>query len=205
MSDIQTLLDDHIPEAAISQKQGLDYVSHRYVKDQLNAIFGWDGWHYKVLRADLDRENMGAFVHVRLTIVGPDGRLVERDGLAFGFAAGQQSNQSYDFAIAEAVTDALKRAAVSLGNRMGLELYPMKKGDKRQSNSRLSSKRQGSGERGRRARHGEAVRFFDWRRHQPGGAEDRGQVHRRRAPVARRRPRTSSRSTRRRCTSSRWK
>ena len=175
MTDIQTLLDDHIPEAAISQKQGLDYVSHRYVKDQLNAIFGWDGWHYKVLRVDLDRENMGAFVHVRLTIVGPEGQLVERDGLAFGFAAGQQSNQSFDFAIAEAVTDALKRAAVSLGNRMGLELYPMTKGAKRQAQP---PKPKGHAQRGRRAGHGEAVRFFDRRRHQPGGAQDCGQVHR---------------------------
>jgi hypothetical protein len=38
--------------------------------------------------------------------------------------------QSFDFAIAESVTDALKRAAVSLGSSMGLELYPMTKGAK---------------------------------------------------------------------------
>jgi hypothetical protein len=34
-------------------------------------------------------------------------------------------NEVIDFAAAEAVTDALKRAAVSLGQNLGLSLYPM--------------------------------------------------------------------------------
>ncbi len=127
MTKIADQLIEQIPRECISEKQGLSYVSHRYVKSQLNAIFGWHGWSYEVVRVDLDRPNMGAFVHVRLTVMGPEGPVI-KDGLAFGFAAGQTSNQAYDFAIAEGVTDAIKRAAVSLGERLGLELYPMHKG-----------------------------------------------------------------------------
>lgn len=133
---IQDKLNDSIPKQCISQKQGLDYISHRYVKQRLNEVFGWDGWEYQVDETILDRENMGAFVHVTLRVFTGDKDKhgfrdsVSRDGLAYGFAAGQTSNQAFDFAIAEAVTDALKRAAVSLGNSLGLELYPMTKGGK---------------------------------------------------------------------------
>jgi recombination DNA repair RAD52 pathway protein len=136
MSDIAKKLNESIPRECISEKQGLSYVSHRYVKNRLNEVFGWDGWEYTVEDVKLDRENMGCFVHVRLEVYISErkehgwGSSMSRDGLAYGFAAGQTSNQAFDFAIAEAVTDALKRAAVSLGNSMGLELYPMTKGGK---------------------------------------------------------------------------
>lgn len=134
---IPNKLNESIPKEFISQKQGLDYVSHRYVKNRLNEVFGWDGWEYRVNEVKLDRENMGCFVHITLEVFTGEcdehrfRQSVARDGLAYGFAAGQTSNQAFDFAIAEAVTDALKRAAVSLGNSMGLELYPMTKGGKK--------------------------------------------------------------------------
>lgn len=127
MSEIQDKLNESIPPHFVSDKAGLSYVSHRYVKNRLNEVFGWDGWSYTIQRVDLDPDNNGAFVHVRLKVEVGEVH-VTRDGLAYGFPANQTGPQAYDFAIAEAVTDALKRAAVSLGNSMGLELYPMSKG-----------------------------------------------------------------------------
>ena len=126
-SEIQKLLNAPIPRECISQKQGLSYVSHRYIKEHLNAVFGWDGWSYEVVDKTIFEEKLACFAHVRLTVMGSTGP-VTRDGMALGFPAGQSTVQSFDFAIAESVTDALKRAAVSLGSSMGLELYPMTKG-----------------------------------------------------------------------------
>jgi recombination DNA repair RAD52 pathway protein len=129
MSDIQKLLDAPIPRECISEKQGLSYISHRYIKEHLNTVFGWDGWSYEVVDKTIFEEKLACFAHVRLTVMGSTGP-VTRDGMALGFPAGQSTVQSFDFAIAESVTDALKRAAVSLGSSMGLELYPMTKGAK---------------------------------------------------------------------------
>lgn len=127
---IQEKLNAAIPKECIADKQGLSYVSHRYVKQTLNEVFGWDGWSYTVERIDLNREKMEAFVHVRLSVGD-----VTRDGIAVGFLpkprdkakheTWSNNSQGFDFAVAEGVTDALKRAAVSLGNSLGLELYPM--------------------------------------------------------------------------------
>ena len=140
--EIRDKLNESIPKECIADKQGLSYVSHRYVKQRLNEVFGWDGWEYTVERVDLDREKMEAFVHVRLEVfTGPGsddgfGRpSISRDGIAVGFLPRPRdkakhetwanNSQGFDFAVAEGVTDALKRAAVSLGNSLGLELYPM--------------------------------------------------------------------------------
>lgn len=126
--DIQDLLNEPIPRDCISEKQGLSYVSHRYIKERLNFVFGWDGWSYEVVDKVIFEEKLSCFAHVRLTVMGNQGP-VTRDGMALGFPAGQSTVQSFDFAIAESITDALKRAAVSLGSSMGLELYPMTKGE----------------------------------------------------------------------------
>lgn len=133
---IQDKLNAAIPKECIADKQGLSYVSHRYVKQTLNEVFGWDGWSYTVERIDLNREKMEAFVHVRLTIYANDPEYpITRDGIAVGFLpkprdkakheTWSNNSQGFDFAVAEGVTDALKRAAVSLGNSLGLELYPL--------------------------------------------------------------------------------
>jgi len=139
MSDIKDQLEAPIPKECISQRAGgggikLSYVSGRYVKQRLNEIFGWDGWEYSVTKVELFPEDCTAFVHVCLTVYTGDEskrgfrESVCRDGLAYGY--GRKSAEGFDFAIAEAVTDALKRAAVSLGQNLGLELYPMTPGSK---------------------------------------------------------------------------
>ena len=133
---IQEKLNESIPNACISDKKGLSYVSHRYVKDRLNECFGLC-WSYKVLdtyQVSIDENSIRWFSHVRL-FVQEAGDITTRDGIAIGHgtlktAAGKtaspgRANEIVDFAAAESVTDALKRAAVSLGNSLGLELYPM--------------------------------------------------------------------------------
>jgi len=158
MSDMKTIqeqLDESIPADCISDKKGLSYVSHRYVKNRLNEVFGFGGWSYRVISTQLlslNDDSVRWFAHVRLEVTTqvildkeewPHREQVERDGLAVGHgtlktAQGKpvspgRANEIIDFAAAEAVTDALKRAAVSLGNSMGLELYPM--GNKKKTGS----------------------------------------------------------------------
>ena len=140
----QEKLNESIPKEYISDKQGLSYVSGRYVKDRLNQCFGL-GWSYRVIETKLvsiDDVSVRWFSHVRL-VVQSDYGYTTRDGLAIGHgtlktskgtpASPGRANEIVDFAAAESVTDALKRAAVSLGNSLGLELYPM--GNKKKSGS----------------------------------------------------------------------
>jgi hypothetical protein len=125
--DIDQQLTTSIPEQCIATRKGggdrdLSYVSGRYVKQRLNEIFGWDGWSTEIKAIQLFPEACTAFVHLRLTVlVGQE--IVTRDGVAYGH--GRKGAEGFDFAIAEAATDALKRAAVTLGQNLGLELYPM--------------------------------------------------------------------------------
>lgn len=138
-------------------KNALDYVTGRYVKQRLNEIFGWDGWSYEVVEqklVTLDDHCVRWFAHVRLTVfTNPANDGITRDGMAVGHGllekekweqrdgrwrkTGQwepvtpgRANEVVDFAAAEAVTDALKRAAVSLGQNLGMSLYPIAKGKK---------------------------------------------------------------------------
>lgn len=141
MTDIQKQLSTDVPAEYITQRSGaggikLDYVTGRFVKQRLNEIFGWDGWSMEVLDVKLFPDECTAFAHVRLTVqthinmVGDEMKkvIITRDGLAYGH--GRKGAEGFDFAIAESVTDALKRAAVTLGQNLGLSLYPLAKGKK---------------------------------------------------------------------------
>lgn len=127
---VQQALATPVPDEFVSQRSGLSYITGRYVKQRLNELFGPLGWSYTVEDVRLDPENVAAFVHVRLTVTvfGEEKVTVTKDGLAYGFAAGRKGPEAYDFAIAEGVTDALKRAAVALGQNLGLSLYPLTSG-----------------------------------------------------------------------------
>jgi hypothetical protein len=137
--DKATRLAKDIPSEFISERKGLSYVTGRFVKQTLNDIFGWNGWSYQILEQrmlSIDEEAVRWLVHLRLTV--NDGSIenaITRDGLAIGHGTLKdrygkplspgRMNEVIDFAAAEAVTDALKRAAVSLGQALGLGLYPM--------------------------------------------------------------------------------
>ena len=96
MSTLQEKLDASIPKECIADKGGLDYVSHRYVKQRLNEVFGVQGWSYRVVKTkllSLDEASVRWFSHVRLEVLtgmqtDSEGwvqhQRVERDGLAVG-------------------------------------------------------------------------------------------------------------------------
>ena len=132
MSDTAAALREDVAPEFVSERSGLSYVTGRYTKQRLNELFGPLGWSFEVLDVRLDRDNMSAFVHGRLTATvhqkDAPPITVTKDGLALGFASGRSGNEAFDFAIAEAATDALKRAAVSLGQNLGLCLYPLTAG-----------------------------------------------------------------------------
>lgn len=130
--DIEKELAKDVPREYVTTRKGsggieLDYVTGRYVKQRLNEVFGWNGWSLEIVRVELFKEDSTAFAHVRLVVFANESHVV-RDGLAYGY--GRKGAEGFDFAIAEAVTDALKRAAVTLGQNMGLSLYPIAKGKK---------------------------------------------------------------------------
>jgi len=132
MSDTADALRQDVPAEFVSERSGLSYVTGRYAKQRLNELFGPLGWDFLVVSCVPDRENMSCFVHGRLIVrvhqeSGPP-VTVTKDAVAIGFAAGRSNNEAFDFACAEAVTDALKRAAVGLGQNLGLSLYPLTAG-----------------------------------------------------------------------------
>jgi recombination DNA repair RAD52 pathway protein len=127
MSDITEQLRQDVPAEFVSERSGLSYVTGRYVKQRLNELFGPDGWDFTIVQCVPDRENMSCFVHGQLTVrFGAE--TCKKDAVAVGFASGRSNNEAFDFACAEAVTDALKRAAVGLGQTLGLSLYPLTAG-----------------------------------------------------------------------------
>jgi len=132
--DIEKALSEDVPAEMITQRSGgggikLDYVTGRFIKQRLNEIFGWSGWSMEVIDKQLFPDDCTCFAHVRLTVMlREEGIEVTKDGMAYGH--GRKGGEGFDFAIAEAVTDALKRAAVLLGQQMGLSLYPIAKGSK---------------------------------------------------------------------------
>jgi hypothetical protein len=152
--DIQKLLNEDVPREHITERKSgstsLSYVTGRYVKQRLSEIFGWDGWTYTVVEQKiitLDANCIRWFAHVALSVHTEDG-CIERHGIAVGHGllskevwenkqrtgryepvSAGRANEVIDFAAAEAVTDALKRAAVSIGQNLGLSLYPYAKGD----------------------------------------------------------------------------
>jgi recombination DNA repair RAD52 pathway protein len=144
-SEIGQQLSQSLSPDVVSERKGLSYVTGRYVKETLNRIFGYAGWEYTIEEFQI-LDDFRAFAHVRLT-VNFGGQIIVRDGVAVGYGSSKtfdggelsegRKNEVLDFACAEAVTDALKRAAVSLGPALGLELYPLVgKGTPKQENKK---------------------------------------------------------------------
>lgn len=145
--DLKEKLELPIPKEAIYQRQGagkmLDYVDGAYVIDSLNEVFGPIGWswdhveHKLVSLTALEGDDAGKWLALctyvgTLSISDPqkDHQSVYKSGEAAGSGKSTDPNQALHFALTEASTDALKRAARLLGGRMGLELYRAKQGGK---------------------------------------------------------------------------
>ena len=115
--------------------RGMSHLEAWDVRRQLIRIFGFDGFTIETLALDLvsEREtqagsNRWTIVYraqVRLTVKAPDGRPLT---LFEDAAAGQALNQpklgdAHDLAMKTALSQALKRCAVNLGDQFGLSLY----------------------------------------------------------------------------------
>lgn len=159
-------------EGAISERKGpggkmLSYVGQHYVRRRLCEVCGPLGFSTTTERRLVTgptwtkevRHKRGGGTYevehwvttydatVTLTVHTEDGP-VTKDGSAAGVGEDKQIGWSIHLAVTEAETDALKRAAMQLGDSFGLALY-----DKSQSNvvsdRELSMKRNSAAEGGR--------------------------------------------------------
>jgi hypothetical protein len=126
----QLLKPLHPSRVAKRQQAGrnLSYLEAWDVKAHLIRIFGFGGWSWDVLVADLAFEhekdgkwNVGYKVIGRLTI-GSNYSPTYTEA-AIGSATLPQRGEAHDMAIKTAESDALKRAAINLGTQFGLSLY----------------------------------------------------------------------------------
>jgi recombination DNA repair RAD52 pathway protein len=132
---IQDALDEKIPRDAVRERWAdkaktmkLSYVEGHYVIDRLNKVFGHLNWASETTVLQLpDTERPSYQGRVRITVRGPNGVVVSHDGIGYG--SDKSGLNPHEFAMKEAETDALKRAAMKFGMSMGLALY-----DKSQEN-----------------------------------------------------------------------
>lgn len=106
-----------------------DYLEGWHVINELNRVFGFDGWSYTV---DLSRDALvegkdskgnpqwqAAYTCVCTLKVGD----VTRQDVGFGSGFAKAIGDAIEGATKEATTDALKRCARTFGNIFGLALY----------------------------------------------------------------------------------
>ena len=108
--------------------RSLSYLEAWDVKAHLIRIFGFGGWDWNVVSADLAFEeqndkgqwNVGYKVIGRLSVPALYCNYTEA---AVGSATLPQRGEAHDMAVKTAESDALKRAAINLGTQFGLSLY----------------------------------------------------------------------------------
>lgn len=106
-----------------------DYLEGWHVINELNRVFGFDGWSYTIelsrdsLVEGTDSKNVpqwqAAYTCVCTLRVGE----TMRQDVGFGSGFAKQVGDAIEGATKEAVTDALKRCARTFGNVFGLALY----------------------------------------------------------------------------------
>jgi len=116
----------------IAKRQGgggksLSYLEAWDVKAHLIRIFGFGEWSWDVLSAELmfdddnnGKHNVGYKVVGQLRIHATGASYTEA---AVGSATLGQRGEAHDMAVKTAESDALKRAAINLGDQFGLSLY----------------------------------------------------------------------------------
>lgn len=106
-----------------------DYIEGWHAINELNRIFGFDGWSYTI---DLSRDALtegkdskgnpqwqAAYTCICTLTVGA----TVRQDVGFGSGFAKMVGDAIEGATKEAATDALKRAARTFGNVFGLALY----------------------------------------------------------------------------------
>lgn len=106
-----------------------DYIEGWHAINELNRVFGFDGWSYRIelsrddLREGKDSKGnpqwQAAYTCI-CTLMIDD---VVRQDVGFGSGFAKSIGDAIEGATKEAVTDALKRAARTFGNIFGLALY----------------------------------------------------------------------------------
>lgn len=106
-----------------------DYIEGWHAINELNRVFGFDGWSYTIelIRDALEKGKdskgneqwQAAYTCIcTLTVAG-----ATRQDVGFGSGFSKGIGDAIEGATKEAVTDALKRAARTFGNVFGLALY----------------------------------------------------------------------------------
>lgn len=106
-----------------------DYIEGWHAINELNRVFGFDGWSYEIAltrdAVEKGKDSKGneqwqaAYTCIcTLTVAG-----VTRQDVGFGSGFAKGIGDAIEGATKEAATDALKRAARTLGNIFGLALY----------------------------------------------------------------------------------
>lgn len=103
-----------------------DYLEGWHVINELNRVFGFDGWSYTIqlTRDDLSRVDgkdqwAAAYTCICTLTVGD----VTRQDVGFGSGFAKGIGDAIEGATKEAATDSMKRAARTFGNVFGLALY----------------------------------------------------------------------------------
>jgi DNA recombination protein Rad52 len=103
-----------------------DYLEGWHVINELNRVFGFDGWSYHIgLTQDaLEKDDakgqwQAAYTCICTLTVGD----VTRQDVGFGSGFAKGVGDAIEGATKEAATDALKRCARTFGNIFGLALY----------------------------------------------------------------------------------
>lgn len=107
--------------------RSLSYLESWDVKAHLIRIFGFGGWSWQVISADLAYEekteknwSVGYKVIGKLWV---NELCCEYTEAAVGSAQLPQRGEAHDMAIKTAESDSIKRAAINLGTQFGLSLY----------------------------------------------------------------------------------
>lgn len=119
--------------------KGLSYMEAYDIRAHLNRVFGFARWSADVVSMDLvferfhknskgaDALSVGYRAGLKLSVSAPNGELLATyteyaAGSASGFPVSKQAD-AHDMAIKTAESQALKRAAINLGDQFGLSLY----------------------------------------------------------------------------------
>ena len=119
--------------------KGLSYMEAYDIRAHLNRVFGFARWSSDVISMEqiyerfhknskgTDAVSVGYRAGLTLTICAPDGELLATyteyaAGSASGFPVAKHAD-AHDMAIKTAESQALKRAAINLGDQFGLSLY----------------------------------------------------------------------------------
>jgi hypothetical protein len=123
-----------IAGARVKKKDGMSHVEAYDIRRRLTEIFGFGGWSEETtdltLLYEQSKEEGGTKwrasyrATVRLTIHATEAVYEEAaTGANWGWNPDSKRDEAHDFAIKMAVSQALKRCAVNLGNQFGLSLY----------------------------------------------------------------------------------